>query len=106
MSESFYAIRRADRELMGYDYLWVAAKGPDDWEGAETDADGLDEEVEYEMVLMTVTPVAKKSFGEPFDWEPIKTDVSDTPWNDEMEYVDLGGGMVVPVSELLEDDEP
>lgn len=60
--ESFYAIRRTDGEEIYGEYAWMACNGPDDWTvGEESDHD---EPTEYEIVRMTVEPVARRSFGE------------------------------------------
>lgn len=59
--ESFYAVRRADGDLIG-DYQWVGCSGAADWPFDD------DEDVdpgEYEIVRMTVESVTKRTFGGP-----------------------------------------
>lgn len=70
-SETFFAIRLTDGDLIYGDYAWMTADGPDDWTVAE-DADH-DRAVEYEIVEMTVRPVARKTFG------LLRCDVCDEP---------------------------
>ena len=61
-SESFYAIRLTDGELIYGEFGWMACNGPDDWTVAEES--DHDQPTEYEIVRMVVEPVARRSFGE------------------------------------------
>jgi hypothetical protein len=62
MSEAFYAIRRTDGEPIWGDFGWITASGPDDWEAAELDSEYADDATEYELVRMTVEPVAVRAY--------------------------------------------
>lgn len=64
MSESFYAIRRTDREQM-FEVDWLTVQGPDDWAEAKDylEASEIDGPVEFEIVQMTVETVAKQTFS-------------------------------------------
>jgi hypothetical protein len=60
--ESFYAIRRVGGEkICGLE--WMTVGGPDDWTLAEEGLSG--EPIEWEIVKLTVTPVARRTFGQP-----------------------------------------
>lgn len=60
MSESFYAICRADGTAIWGEYGWLVTSGPDDWSVIQDDHDG--EPTEYEIVRMHVEPIAKRTF--------------------------------------------
>lgn len=62
--ETFYAIRRTDGSDIGEGYGWMAADGPDDWTVAEEESACWDEPAEYEIVLMHVESIARKTFPE------------------------------------------
>lgn len=59
--ESFYAIRMAEGELIYGEYGWMRCDGPDDWMVAEDSEH--DAPQEYEIVLMRVEPIARRTFG-------------------------------------------
>ena len=59
--ERFYAIRLADGDLIYGLYSWLECDGPADWTVAE-EADH-DDPTEYEIVRMSVEPVARRTFG-------------------------------------------
>ncbi len=59
--ESFYAIRMADGELIYGEFSWMACDGPDDWTVAEES--DHDHPQEYEIVLMQVESIARRTFG-------------------------------------------
>lgn len=61
--ERFFAIRRTDGELIFGDYGWMRADAENDWTVGEESVH--DEPTEYEIVEMTVRPVAKRTFGRP-----------------------------------------
>lgn len=62
MAEEFYAIRRVDGEPIYGEYSWTSTTGPNDWEPAQLEAEDADDPIEYELVKMTVTPVATHKF--------------------------------------------
>ena len=62
LPESFFAIRRTDGEPIYGEFDWIACDGPSDWTAAE-EADHWGNPVEYEIVRMTVDPVARRIFG-------------------------------------------
>lgn len=63
--ESFYAIRRTDGEEMHGEYSWSVVGGPDDWDPAEEDSFDFLDPVEFELVRMVVSPVARRMLPEP-----------------------------------------
>lgn len=60
-----FVIRRADGVGFGMEeeFDWLHVDGPDDWSAAREIADGLDAAVEFEMVMLTPTVLAKRTFG-------------------------------------------
>ena len=64
--ERFYAIRLTDGELIYGEFKWMTCDGPDDW--TVTEESEHDTPTEYEIVEMIVHPVAKRTFGEEFDY--------------------------------------
>jgi hypothetical protein len=64
VNESFYAIRRTDGEPLFGDYGWIRCESPEDWSSAVDEASCTEkgQAVECEIVLMTVTPIARRSF--------------------------------------------
>lgn len=61
MSETMYAIRRTDGELIYDEYAFLGTSGPDDWLDIEEDADHGYPPVEYEMVKMSVEVVSRRT---------------------------------------------
>jgi len=59
MSETKYALRRSDGELIG-DYAFIITEGPDDWYQAELDSEFCDATIIYEMVKMEMEVVGTK----------------------------------------------
>ena len=62
--DPYYAVRRADGELMHGEYSWMAAAGPEDWDAAEYDAEHATSPVEYELVNMRPHLVARRTLAE------------------------------------------
>jgi hypothetical protein len=62
--ERFYAIRRADGELMGDEYAFLTVAGPDDWSPAHDDAEDRDEPVDYELITFAIEAIAKRTLPE------------------------------------------
>lgn len=65
LPESFFAIRRTDGfpiACAGDMHWWIGCDGSSDWTPAE-EADHGGDPVEYEIVRMTVDPVARRIFG-------------------------------------------
>lgn len=65
MSESFYAMRRTDGETMGDEWSWVNVDHADDWSHAVMEVEYGEQEIEFEIVLMTPTVVATRTFSAP-----------------------------------------
>lgn len=53
-SETMYAIRRTDGELIHGEWSFAIVDGPNDWSAAEDDAEGNGSPATYELVEMTV----------------------------------------------------
>jgi hypothetical protein len=80
--ESFYAIRRADGQRLGFEemYSWFEADGPDDWSVAEEHRQAGAEPGVYEMVRMDVFVQARRTYGDPDDLDSLAVDLN-AAWN-------------------------
>lgn len=61
MSETIYAIRRADGEPMFGEFSFATTTGPDDWDPATDDSDGAEDGTVYELVEMPVKVLGTKT---------------------------------------------
>lgn len=60
-----FVIRRTDGVGFGMEeeFAWLDVDGPDDWKLAREVAEGEDEPVEFEMVMLIPTVLGKRTFG-------------------------------------------
>jgi hypothetical protein len=60
---SFFAVRRTDGEEMFGEYGWAHTDSPDDWAPAERDAETLEGQFEYELVMLVPKRIAVRTIA-------------------------------------------
>lgn len=59
--DTVHLVRRTDGSEIGGDYSFFLASGPKDWDAAESDAEGWDGPVEYDLVTLVVQGVETRT---------------------------------------------
>lgn len=57
-----HLVRRTDGSEIGGDYSFMVASGPKDWDAAESDAEGWDGPVDYDLVTLVVQGVETRTY--------------------------------------------